>query len=49
MSQTTAHSTQTPEELDVVIVGAGYSGIHHYRKQGYSVRILEAESDLGDA
>ncbi|KAF8823679.1 hypothetical protein HHX47_DHR9000013 [Lentinula edodes] len=52
MPQTTAHSTQTPEELDVVIVGAGYSGIHqlyHYRKQGYSVRILEAESDLGGA
>ncbi|KAJ3898083.1 hypothetical protein F5879DRAFT_1070272 [Lentinula edodes] len=37
MSQTTAHSMQTPEELDVVIVGAGYSGIHHYRTQGARV------------
>ncbi|KAJ3842985.1 cyclohexanone monooxygenase [Lentinula raphanica] len=43
---------QVQEDLDIVIVGAGYSGIHqlyHYRKQGYSVRILEAESDLGGA
>ncbi|KAJ3781443.1 FAD dependent oxidoreductase [Lentinula aff. detonsa] len=54
MSQITTAppTTQTPEELDVVIVGAGYSGIHqlyHYRKKGYSVRVLEAESDLGGA
>ncbi|MGQ0503419.1 MAG: flavin-containing monooxygenase [Panacagrimonas sp.] len=37
-------------EYDVVIVGAGFSGVyqlHHLRKLGFSVRVLEAGSDLG--
>ncbi|KAJ3747715.1 cyclohexanone monooxygenase [Lentinula detonsa] len=37
-------------ELDVLVVGAGFSGIYQlyqFRKLGYSVRIFEAASDLG--
>lgn len=37
--------------LDVVIVGAGFSGLHQFhwlRKLGLSVRVLEAGADLGD-
>ncbi|KAJ3869097.1 cyclohexanone monooxygenase [Lentinula novae-zelandiae] len=38
------------DELDVLVVGAGFSGIHqlyHFRKLGYSVKVFEAASDLG--
>ncbi|KAJ3753902.1 cyclohexanone monooxygenase [Lentinula raphanica] len=38
------------DELDVLVVGAGFSGIYqlyHIRKLGYSVKIFEAASDLG--
>lgn len=37
-------------EFDVVIVGAGFSGVyqlHHLRKLGFSVRLLDAGDDLG--
>lgn len=37
-------------EFDVVIVGAGFSGVyqlHRLRKLGFSVRLLEAGADLG--
>jgi cyclohexanone monooxygenase len=38
------------ETFDVVIVGAGFSGIyllHRLRSEGFSVRLLEAQSGLG--
>ncbi|KAE9392198.1 cyclohexanone monooxygenase [Gymnopus androsaceus JB14] len=37
-------------DLEVLVIGAGFSGIYqlyHYRKLGYSVKIFEAENDLG--
>lgn len=38
------------EEFDVLIVGAGFSGLytlHRFREQGYSVRVLEAADGIG--
>ncbi|NNH69226.1 NAD(P)/FAD-dependent oxidoreductase [Nocardia uniformis] len=38
------------EEFDVLIVGAGFSGLytlHRFRQQGYSVRVLEAADGIG--
>ena len=38
------------EELDVVIVGAGFNGVyllHKLRSEGYAVRLIEAQSGLG--
>ena len=38
------------EELDVVIVGAGFNGVyllHKLRSEGYVVRLIEAQSGLG--
>ncbi|KAK1227204.1 hypothetical protein PQX77_009838 [Marasmius sp. AFHP31] len=40
----------TPESLDVLVVGAGFSGLHQlrlYRKLGYNFRVFEAGSDIG--
>ncbi len=37
-------------DFDIVIVGAGFSGVyqlHHLRKLGFSVRLLDAGDDLG--
>ncbi|KAF4590967.1 hypothetical protein EYR40_009564 [Pleurotus pulmonarius] len=42
--------TVSPKDLDVLIVGAGFSGIyqlHHLRSQGFSVKVVEAGSDMG--
>jgi heterodisulfide reductase subunit A-like polyferredoxin len=38
------------EELDAVVVGAGFSGcklLHDLRKKGFKVKVVEAGSDLG--
>lgn len=38
------------EEFDVLIVGAGFSGLytlHRFRERGYSVRVLEAADGIG--
>ena len=45
-------STTDPgmEQFDVIVIGAGFSGIYQLyklRQLGFSVRILEAGSDLG--
>src|SRR4051794_28383115 len=41
---------QAVEELDVLVIGAGFAGIYHLdrlRRLGYSVQVLEAGSELG--
>lgn len=41
---------QTPEHFDVVIIGAGFAGLHmlhQTRSMGLSARVLEAASDVG--
>jgi cation diffusion facilitator CzcD-associated flavoprotein CzcO len=38
------------EELDVLVVGAGFAGLyqlHHLRKLGHNVKVFEAGSDIG--
>ncbi|KAL0576463.1 hypothetical protein V5O48_005506 [Marasmius crinis-equi] len=38
------------KDLDVLVVGAGFSGLHQlqlYRKLGYKVKVFEAGSDIG--
>jgi cation diffusion facilitator CzcD-associated flavoprotein CzcO len=38
------------EELDVVVVGAGFAGLYqldHLRRLGYKVKVFEAGSDIG--
>ena len=40
----------TGREVDVVIVGAGFSGLyllHRLRNRGYSLRVFETGSDVG--
>ncbi|TAL28095.1 MAG: NAD(P)/FAD-dependent oxidoreductase [Phenylobacterium sp.] len=42
--------THTVEEVDVVVVGAGFTGLyqlHRLRRLGFSVRLFEAGADLG--
>ena len=39
-----------PEVLDVLIIGAGFSGLyqlHRLRQRGFNVRLFEAGTDLG--
>ena len=41
---------QTVEEVDVLIVGAGFNGVyqlHRLRQEGFSVRLFEAAPDFG--
>lgn len=48
-SDTVEHS-ETVEELDVLVVGAGFAGLYQLdrlRKLGFSVRIFEAGADIG--
>ncbi|EEB93792.1 hypothetical protein MPER_07510 [Moniliophthora perniciosa FA553] len=43
-------STSDISNLDVLVVGAGFGGLHqlhHFRKHGYSVKVLEAGSQMG--
>ena len=40
----------TAREVNVIIVGAGFSGLyllHRLRNRGYSLRVFEAGSDVG--
>ncbi|KAI3621181.1 cyclohexanone monooxygenase [Moniliophthora roreri] len=42
--------TESPQEFDVLIVGAGFGGVytlHQTRNLGFSVKIFESGSDLG--
>lgn len=42
--------SQSPEHYDVLIIGAGVSGmyaVHHFRKLGLSVRAFDGASDVG--
>ena len=39
-----------PDDLDVVVVGAGFAGLymlHRLRQAGFSARVLEAADDVG--
>lgn len=48
-SQAAAHQ-HAGEELDALIVGAGFSGLYqlfHLRQKGFSVRLFDASADLG--
>src|SRR5262245_58689372 len=48
--RTTARERPMPQQFDVVVVGAGFSGLyalHQLRGAGFSVRVLEAADDVG--
>ena len=51
MANPETHSrTSQPDELDVVVVGAGFAGLymlHRLRQAGFSTRVLEAADDVG--
>lgn len=43
-------NSSDPEDLDVLVVGAGFAGcylLYQLRKRGFKTRIVEAGSDLG--
>ncbi|KAL0571519.1 hypothetical protein V5O48_010435, partial [Marasmius crinis-equi] len=43
-------SNSAPEQLDILIVGAGFAGLYQlqlYRKLGYKFKVFEAGSDIG--
>lgn len=43
-------ANHTPEKIDALIIGAGFSGIYQLyrlRERGFKVRIFEAGADLG--
>jgi cation diffusion facilitator CzcD-associated flavoprotein CzcO len=45
-----ANTKLVDKELDVLVVGAGFGGVHilhHLRKLGYSVKVFEAGDDFG--
>ncbi len=47
---TTAHDTGSANELDAIIVGAGFAGmymLHRLRGLGFSARVIEAGSGVG--
>ncbi len=47
---TTSANAASPIELDVLVVGAGFSGLyllHRLRSSGYRVRVMEAGGDVG--
>jgi cation diffusion facilitator CzcD-associated flavoprotein CzcO/acetyl esterase/lipase len=46
----TQRRTSRPDDLDVVVVGAGFAGLymlHRLRQAGFSTRVLEAAADVG--
>ena len=46
----TPNQQQAGEELDALVVGAGFNGLYqlfHVRQQGFSVRLFEAGAHLG--
>jgi cation diffusion facilitator CzcD-associated flavoprotein CzcO/acetyl esterase/lipase len=51
MTERTTHGrTPRPGEVDVVVVGAGFSGLymlHRLRQLGFSTRVLESADDVG--
>jgi cyclohexanone monooxygenase len=51
MADTRSHGAdRTPQVLDALIVGAGFSGLyqlHRLRQRGFDVRLFEAGADLG--
>ena len=45
-----AANRKAVEELDVLVVGAGFAGLYqldHLRRLGYNVKVFEAGSDIG--
>ena len=47
---TTARNDDAGETLDVLVIGAGFSGLyqlHQLRQHGFSVRVFDAAADLG--
>ena len=43
-------TTPRPQDVDVVVVGAGFAGLymlHRLRQLGFSTRVLEAADDVG--
>jgi cation diffusion facilitator CzcD-associated flavoprotein CzcO/acetyl esterase/lipase len=51
MTERKTHGTTArPDEVDVVVVGAGFAGLymlHRLRQLGFSTRVLEAADDVG--
>jgi len=50
MSAAKANGGSAPEEIDAVIVGAGFAGmymLHRLRERGFSARVFEAGSGVG--
>ena len=50
MDRKTHGTTRRPEEVDVVVVGAGFAGLymlHRLRQLGLTTRVLEAADDVG--
>ncbi|HEU4731488.1 MAG TPA: alpha/beta hydrolase fold domain-containing protein [Kofleriaceae bacterium] len=50
MDRKTHGTTSRPDELDVVVVGAGFAGLymlHRLRQLGFTARVLEAADDVG--
>src|SRR5215510_2559216 len=50
MDRKTQETTRRPEEVDVVVVGAGFAGLymlHRLRQLGFTTRVLEAADDVG--
>lgn len=50
IDRSTESSVTDVQEYDVIIIGAGFSGVyqlHRFRQLGYSVRLLDAAADLG--
>jgi phytoene dehydrogenase-like protein len=50
MQLTKTTNGKAVEELDVLVVGAGFAGLYqldHLRKLGYKVKVFEAGSDIG--
>ena len=46
----TTRRPEEPDEVDVVVVGAGFAGLymlHRLRQLGFSTRVLEAADDVG--
>ena len=50
IDRNTETSITDAHEYDVIIIGAGFSGVyqlHRFRQLGYSVRLLDAGADFG--
>ncbi len=50
MANTTTRPNQSPEEFDVVVIGAGFGGmyaLHTLREHGYKVRVYDEATGVG--